>query len=46
MVASAACDGVNAAGISQEVGESDEALSVERGASVDAGEVGAALDPL
>ena len=28
------------------VGESDEALSEARGVSVDAGEVGAALDPL
>ncbi len=46
VVAVAVCEGVKALGIGQEDGESDEATSEERGASVDAGEVGAALDPL
>ena len=41
----AVCDGSKAVGIDQEVGERDE-TSEMRGASVDAGDVGAALDPL
>lgn len=46
MVAGGVCGGLKAVGTGQEVGESDEVVSKERSASEEAGDVGAALDPL
>jgi hypothetical protein len=45
-VAVAVCGGLKAVGTDQEVGESDEARLKEVFASEDAGDVGAALEPL